>query len=297
MGLPTGKAAAVAIPRHKMTSDESHLKLQGYFSGLVANAKAKDHYDQKTAVKLKAMAVEKLQAEATEAQAASQAAAQLLKPGGQSLVEYPQHAPVQQPSARPLPQGYIAAPNAMAPQHEYPVQYVAAATPSVAAPPPPPPAYSNAYNSFLAQVNQQAGAQLQRKWQLQQQAAFQAKQTAAADAAQDLRNTQLDLHKTAHAANIMAARRAKREEFAQAFRTTPTSQADVGVVLPKAELPKDVETGFLNTIIQRANDGASPGAAAATVAAGAASALPRATTPSAAAAVGAAGVGGVARGT
>ena len=34
LGLPTGKAAAVSIPRHKMTSDESHLKLQGYFSGI-----------------------------------------------------------------------------------------------------------------------------------------------------------------------------------------------------------------------------------------------------------------------
>ena len=35
MGLPTGRSAAVQIPRHKMTSDESHLKLQGYFSGCV----------------------------------------------------------------------------------------------------------------------------------------------------------------------------------------------------------------------------------------------------------------------
>ena len=35
MGLPSGRSAAVQIPRHKMTSDESHLKLQGYFSGCV----------------------------------------------------------------------------------------------------------------------------------------------------------------------------------------------------------------------------------------------------------------------
>ena len=34
LGLPTGKSAAVPIPKHKMTSDESHQKLEGYFSGI-----------------------------------------------------------------------------------------------------------------------------------------------------------------------------------------------------------------------------------------------------------------------
>ena len=34
LGLPTGKSAAVPIPKHKMTSDESHQKLEGYFSGV-----------------------------------------------------------------------------------------------------------------------------------------------------------------------------------------------------------------------------------------------------------------------
>lgn len=44
-----------------MTSDESHLKLEGYFSSLVQNAKAKDHYDEKTAIENKALAVKRLQ--------------------------------------------------------------------------------------------------------------------------------------------------------------------------------------------------------------------------------------------
>jgi hypothetical protein len=37
LGLPTGKSAAVPIPKHKMTSDESHQKLEGYFSGVSLN--------------------------------------------------------------------------------------------------------------------------------------------------------------------------------------------------------------------------------------------------------------------
>ena len=39
----------------------SHLKLEGYFSSLVQNAKAKDHYDEKTAIENKALAVKRLQ--------------------------------------------------------------------------------------------------------------------------------------------------------------------------------------------------------------------------------------------
>jgi hypothetical protein len=44
-------------------------------------------------------------------------------------------------------------------------------------------------------VNQQAGAQLQHKWEAQQQAALAAKQAAAAAATREQRNTQLDLQK------------------------------------------------------------------------------------------------------
>ena len=36
LGLPSGKAPAVAIPRHQMTSHESNQKLDGYFSGVRA---------------------------------------------------------------------------------------------------------------------------------------------------------------------------------------------------------------------------------------------------------------------
>jgi len=61
LGLPTGRSAAVPSPRQEMTSDESHLKLEGYFSTLVQNAKAKDHYDEKTALENKVLAVKRLQ--------------------------------------------------------------------------------------------------------------------------------------------------------------------------------------------------------------------------------------------
>jgi len=61
LGLPTGRAAAVPNPAREMTSDESHLKLEGYFSSLVQKAKAKDHYDEKTAIENKALAVKRLQ--------------------------------------------------------------------------------------------------------------------------------------------------------------------------------------------------------------------------------------------
>jgi len=177
-----------------MTSDESHLKLQGYFSGLVDKAKAQDDYDEKTQVEIKARAVQRLEQEAKKAQAASNAAAELLKPGGQSLVEYPARAPPQpQPAGagvpmgvQPLPQGYVLGPQGYVQnpngvvggqQQVYsapygaPAQVLAKGQAAVPAPAPAPqatqpsapPAFSNAFNSFLAQVNQQAGAQLQQK--------------------------------------------------------------------------------------------------------------------------------------
>jgi len=66
-------------------------------SGLVAKAKAKDSYDQRTQAKIKAReeeeaarkkaeALQRLELEAKKAQAASSAAAELLKPGGQVLL-------------------------------------------------------------------------------------------------------------------------------------------------------------------------------------------------------------------
>jgi hypothetical protein len=52
------------------------------------------------------------------------------------------------------------------------------------------------------QVNQQAGAQLQHKWEAQQQAALAAKQAAAAAEAREQRNTQLDLQKVLPATRV-----------------------------------------------------------------------------------------------
>lgn len=89
-------------------------------------------------------------------------------------MEYPERAPTQQMAApnaaalvQPLPQGMVTRagqqPAAYAQQQAYPQQHYeqypmqqAAAAPQpqhAAAPtPPPPPAFSNAFNSFLAQV-------------------------------------------------------------------------------------------------------------------------------------------------
>jgi len=142
------------------------------------------------------------------------------------------------------PQGYVQNPNGVVggQQQVYsapygaPAQVLAKGQAAVPAPAPAPqatqpsapPAFSNAFNSFLAQVpyflppacpnvtcahaclpgffatefvcervqvNQQAGAQLQQKWEARQHAALAAKQAAAAAAAQEQRNTQLDLQK------------------------------------------------------------------------------------------------------
>jgi len=60
---------------------------------------------------------------------------------------------------------------------------------------------------------------------------------------------------------MMAAKRAQSQQFAQAFHPTHSLPGGVvGETLPAPQLPKDVETGFLNTIIQRANAGTPPAA-------------------------------------
>ena len=212
------------------------------------------------------------QEEARKAQAESAAAAELLKPGGQSLVEYPQQsvpAPMaaQPPSAaappQPLPPGAVTvaaegqpvvAGGVAYPQQyaQYPVQQVPAA------PPPPPPAFSNAFNSFLAQVNKQAGAALQQKWQARQQAALAAKEAAEQREQEQQRNAQLDLEKTAHAGKVLAARREQAATFAKAFHTSHTVAP--ALAMPKPALPTDVESGFLDTIIQRAGANGDVGA-------------------------------------
>lgn len=109
------------------------------------------------------------------------------------------------------------------------------------------------------QVNKQAGAQLQHKWQVEQQAELNAKQAAVAAHEQQERNAQADLEKTARAAKVLDAKRAKDAEFARAF---PTSQAaEPATKIPKPSLPTDVESGFLDTIIQRAGAKAARGVA------------------------------------
>lgn len=197
LGLPRGKEAAVSLaPQSTHGADHT---LQHYFSGLlslrtlsfasmcvyvcvsarervrdadagmmigmlviglVSRAKAADFYDEKTAEKLKVMSLARLEARAQKAKAASEAAAELLKPGGQSLVEYPQRPlpPVAPPQAQPQAvmgqQPYAYAPQyAAAPQAYAQRAGIAAMMPAPAAPlPPPPPAFSNAFNSFLQQV-------------------------------------------------------------------------------------------------------------------------------------------------
>ena len=155
------------------------------------------------------------------------------------------------------------------------------------------------------QVNQPVGAQLQHKWEAQQQAAVAAKQAAAAAEAREQRNTELDLQKVlpathvhirsyacantlcthsnlherkawyenladtsaccplqaAHATKVLAERKAQSEELAKAFHTSSPTASQL--LMPKPTPPKDVEMGFLNTILQRAKGASSLPAASA----------------------------------
>ena len=77
------------MTKHKLTSDEAHMKLEGYFSRMEDNAKAEDHYDENTRMKLQDMAlarkVKAIKEMARKAQAVSASAEELLKPMSQKL--------------------------------------------------------------------------------------------------------------------------------------------------------------------------------------------------------------------
>ena len=277
-GLPVGNSAAISMTKHKLTSDEAHMKLEGYFSRMEDNAKAEDHYDENTRMKLQDMAlarkVKAIKEMARKAQAVSASAEELLKPMSQKLQ---QKRSVSQTaaagSALPLPQGTIVEANGTPPAQFSAGAPVGRVTipPDVATQPPrmvppaqsptaaaSPPAFSSAYNSFLAQVNKQAGVQLQQKEDTQQEHALAAKKSAAAAAARErsnaLRNAELDLQKTARAAKLVRARNAERKQLAEAFPVGENAQLDQALRVPHQQAAtKDVETGFLNTIIQRAN--------------------------------------------
>ena len=76
------------------------------------------------------------------------------------------------------------------------------------------------------------------------------------------------LSQAAQAATEVAEHRAKKIEFAKAFHTRPVAPHQLPSASVRAPAaPKDVEMGFLNTIIQRANNGGTPVAPAATGAA------------------------------
>ena len=54
----------------------------------------------------------------------------------------------------------------------------------------------------------------------------------------------------AHATKVLAERKAQSEELAKAFHTSSATASQLS--MPKPTPPKDVEMGFLNTILQRA---------------------------------------------
>ena len=277
-GLPVGNSAAISTTKHKLTSDEAHMKLEGYFSRMEDNAKAEDHYDENTRMKLQDMAlarkVKAIKEMARKAQAVSASAEELLEPMSQNLQ---QKRTVTQTaaagSALPLPQGTIVEANGTPPA-QFSAGAPAGSTimqPDVATQPPrivspaqsptaaaSPPAFSRAFKSFLAQVNKQAGVQLQQKEDSQQEHALAAKKSAAAAAARErsnaIRNAELDLQKTARAAKLVRARNAERKQLAEAFPVDENAQLDQALRVPHQQAAtKDVETRFLNTIIQRAN--------------------------------------------
>ena len=66
------------------------------------------------------------------------------------------------------------------------------------------------------------------------------------------------LPQAAQAATEVAEHRAKSIEFAKAFHTRPLPHQLPSPSVRAPAAPKDVELGFLNTIIQRANNGGMP---------------------------------------
>jgi len=170
LGLPTGSQAAVSSPKHKVSSLQSHLSLENYFDDLVTNAKAKDHYDEKTAQIQRAEAMKKMQDEAKEAEQASAEAAKIFseKPSVRPTGAYPAVVPATPaqtplgPSMQPQPAVQRVMRTAGA---QLPVVQPSPGSAFRASPPPPPPSetpqqkyFENAFNSFLSQVNSQVGS-------------------------------------------------------------------------------------------------------------------------------------------